>query len=300
MSDRHVVPVEDGWHVEKEHAQRASAKAPTQAEAIKRAVEIVANDGGGKVVVYGTNGQVREIRTVAAGDEDSAVDAVRTVASATAAGAKATGKNAASEVSHTAGGIIRDAERTGEKIFRQTASAGRKAADTGTGAADEIAGQVSNGKPVRDAVSDSTSVAEKAGREIADQTRTTARRVAGEARKAGGRGLEAVEDLAERGGGAVRDRADRAAVIGGELDEELLSAADRAGRRVHSFTERVARPLDSTTEQVLDGVGRLAHALNPIRFTGRAVEVWVTAALRTTGAITSKAGRTARAAARTR
>lgn len=47
MSDRHVVPAESGWQVEKDNAKRPSAKVPTQAEAVKRAVEIVANDGGG-------------------------------------------------------------------------------------------------------------------------------------------------------------------------------------------------------------------------------------------------------------
>ena len=86
MSDRHVVPSEDGWNVEKDNAQRPSAKAPTQAEAIKRAVEIVSNDGGGQVVVHGTDGNVRETRTVSAGSEDTTAEAARTAASAAGAG----------------------------------------------------------------------------------------------------------------------------------------------------------------------------------------------------------------------
>jgi hypothetical protein len=45
MSDRHVVPGQQGWLVEKDNAQRPSAKAAAPAEAVKRAAEIVANDG---------------------------------------------------------------------------------------------------------------------------------------------------------------------------------------------------------------------------------------------------------------
>ena len=85
MSERHVTPTDDGWAVEKPDAQRPSAKTPTQAEAIKRAVEIVVNDGGGNVVVHGTDGAVRATRTV---DADTDTDHV---AAALAAGAAGTG-----------------------------------------------------------------------------------------------------------------------------------------------------------------------------------------------------------------
>ena len=50
MADRYVVPTEDGWQVQKKGAQRASAKAGTQAEAVERATEIVSNDGGGQPI----------------------------------------------------------------------------------------------------------------------------------------------------------------------------------------------------------------------------------------------------------
>ena len=82
MADRHVKPVDDGWTVEKEDAQRPSARTSTQAEAITRAVEIIANDGGGNLVVYGTDGSVRERRSI---DSDAdAGTATKAAASATA------------------------------------------------------------------------------------------------------------------------------------------------------------------------------------------------------------------------
>jgi hypothetical protein len=70
MTERHVKPADDGWHVEKEHAKRPSAKTATQAEAITRASQIVANDGGGQVVIHGSDGKESETRTVTT-DTDS-------------------------------------------------------------------------------------------------------------------------------------------------------------------------------------------------------------------------------------
>ena len=67
MGDRHVVPGEKGWRVVKEGAQQASATTATQAEAVERAREIIANDGGGELVIHGQDGAIRESRTIAAG-----------------------------------------------------------------------------------------------------------------------------------------------------------------------------------------------------------------------------------------
>ncbi len=97
MSDRHVVAADNGWHVEKNGAQRPSAKAPTQAEAVKRAVEIVANDGGGQVIVHGTDGEIRANRTIAAGDEHTTSTAAVTATTSAARGARATTEDAADE-----------------------------------------------------------------------------------------------------------------------------------------------------------------------------------------------------------
>ncbi|MBF4619498.1 DUF2188 domain-containing protein [Clavibacter sp. VKM Ac-2873] len=63
-NDRHVVPNADrgGWDVVKEGHQRASAHAPTQKAAEKRAKEIVekSGKGNGEVVIHGKNGQIRD------------------------------------------------------------------------------------------------------------------------------------------------------------------------------------------------------------------------------------------------
>jgi|GraSoi013_1_20cm_3_1032427.scaffolds.fasta_scaffold108579_1 uncharacterized protein YdaT len=67
MGNRHVVPAEKGWRVVKEGAQQASATTATQAEAIERAREIIAKDGGGELVIHAQDGTIRESRTIAAG-----------------------------------------------------------------------------------------------------------------------------------------------------------------------------------------------------------------------------------------
>ncbi len=65
---RHVVPDKSGgWKVVKPGAKRASATAPTQAAAEKRAKQIVKNAGGGEVRVHRPNGAIRDSDTVAPG-----------------------------------------------------------------------------------------------------------------------------------------------------------------------------------------------------------------------------------------
>lgn len=69
-NSRDVVPHEDGtWAVTKPGSQRASAMAATQAEAIQRGTEILRNDGGGELRVHGMDGQIREQRTIAPGND---------------------------------------------------------------------------------------------------------------------------------------------------------------------------------------------------------------------------------------
>ncbi|MEV4565139.1 DUF2188 domain-containing protein [Nonomuraea sp. NPDC049419] len=69
-NSRDVVRRADGtWGVTKPGASRASAVAPTQAQAIDRASHILANDGGGELRVHATNGQVRDQRTIAPGND---------------------------------------------------------------------------------------------------------------------------------------------------------------------------------------------------------------------------------------
>jgi sarcosine oxidase gamma subunit len=67
---RHVVPNPDGgWKVVKPGGKRASAKTATQAQAEKRAKEIVANQGGGEVRVHRPDGRVRDSDTVRPGND---------------------------------------------------------------------------------------------------------------------------------------------------------------------------------------------------------------------------------------
>jgi hypothetical protein len=69
-NSRDVVQREDGtWAVHKPGAGRASATADTQAQAIQRGTEILSNDGGGELRIHGTNGQVRDQRTIAPGND---------------------------------------------------------------------------------------------------------------------------------------------------------------------------------------------------------------------------------------
>lgn len=67
---RIVKPNPDGgWDVAARGAQRASAHTDTQADAIDRAREIVTNLGGGEVEIRGTDGRIRDTRTVGGGND---------------------------------------------------------------------------------------------------------------------------------------------------------------------------------------------------------------------------------------
>jgi hypothetical protein len=60
-NDRYVVQRPgEGWAVEKENHERASAIRPTQQEAIERAREITGNLGGGEVRVQNRHGKFRD------------------------------------------------------------------------------------------------------------------------------------------------------------------------------------------------------------------------------------------------
>lgn len=179
MSDRHVKPADDGWSVEKPDAQRPSAKTPTQAEAIKRAVEIVANDGGGDVIVHGTNGDVRETRTVEADAEDTDRTAAALVASATGTGARVTAESAAAEVSDAAEDIADDAAQTAQQIAGEAQAAGRRAADRVDATAREAGEQIVAGADRAATVGagvgqEAESAADRVGRQIHAATESAA------------------------------------------------------------------------------------------------------------------------------
>ncbi|MGH2756783.1 MAG: DUF2188 domain-containing protein, partial [Actinomycetota bacterium] len=67
-NDRHVVKSpEGGWDVKAPGAERPSAHEKTQADAERRAKDIVAGAGGGEVVIHGRDGRIRDKDTVAPG-----------------------------------------------------------------------------------------------------------------------------------------------------------------------------------------------------------------------------------------
>jgi hypothetical protein len=69
-SKRHVVPNPGGgWDVKAPGAKRSSSHHDTQADAERRAKEIVGNEGGGEVIVHRPNGQIRDSDTVAPGND---------------------------------------------------------------------------------------------------------------------------------------------------------------------------------------------------------------------------------------
>ncbi|MHB1134646.1 MAG: DUF2188 domain-containing protein [Chloroflexota bacterium] len=68
--ERHVVPnPEGGWRVTKPGAARASSRHRTQAEAEDHAKKILANAGGGEVVIHNQHGQIRDSDTVKPGND---------------------------------------------------------------------------------------------------------------------------------------------------------------------------------------------------------------------------------------
>lgn len=69
-NSRDVVQRDDGtWAVTKPGSQRASAITTTQAEAIQRGSTILHNDGGGELRIHGKDGQIRDQRTIAPGND---------------------------------------------------------------------------------------------------------------------------------------------------------------------------------------------------------------------------------------
>ncbi len=127
-------------------------------------------------------------------------------------------------------------------------------------------------KSVEAAAKDAASIAQTTGAQIADQAEGTAREVAGETRAAARRTAARVEDTADDLGRQVAAGADRASTLGDEVGDEAEDAADRFGQQIHAVTEAAAAPLD-----------QLAHALNPVRVTGRLLGILVSGGLHLVG-----------------
>lgn len=67
MGDRHVLPDGSEWKIINPDGEQASAHVGTQQAAVTRAREIIQNDGGGELVVHGTDGKIRDKVTLTAG-----------------------------------------------------------------------------------------------------------------------------------------------------------------------------------------------------------------------------------------
>ena len=64
-SSRHVVPNPDGgWDVRAPEAARRSGHSETKEDAIARAREILANAGGGEMVIHGRDGRIQDSTTI--------------------------------------------------------------------------------------------------------------------------------------------------------------------------------------------------------------------------------------------
>jgi hypothetical protein len=276
MSDRHVRAVDDGWAVEKTDASRASAVLAVQAEAIARAVEIVANDGGGDVVVHDVDGKEVERRTVERAADDAGAIATELATAVTGKKGKETAKAAGKAVKEDAEEISADAKTVGKKTAGQAQDGAEKVAATAAAAADGVQQEVeevrSGNKSARSAARDVASIAQTTGRQVADQADRTGRQIAGEARGLGRRAASVVGETAEDAGERLVDATDRAAREGQRAQRELDSVADRTGNAIHAATEAAATPFD-----------RLAVLLNPVRVTGRVVGAVATGGLRLVG-----------------
>lgn len=288
MADRHVKPVEDGWAVEKKDAQRPSARTTSQAEAITRAVEIIANDGGGALVVYGTDGSVRERRTVQAGTDDTGGAAAKATASATGTAAKDTASKAADTAGSAAREVGSDTRTTGKKVAGESRSAAAGAADTAGKGADAVASEARKaadaGKDAKNAGRAAAGTAKATGEQLADNAARTGRQVAGEVASSAERSAGTLQSVAGSGADSAVRTADRAGRISGRAEEDLDHTGAALARRLHEGGERAATQLDELA-------ARVYRPLNPIRFGSRVAAGAVATAFGVTGAVTSRAGR---------
>ncbi|WP_184727961.1 DUF2188 domain-containing protein [Saccharopolyspora phatthalungensis] len=70
MATRHVAPHPDGgWQVTDPVGHDSPGHTTTQEEAVATAHEQLVRDGGGELVIHGTDGKVRDKRTVPPGHD---------------------------------------------------------------------------------------------------------------------------------------------------------------------------------------------------------------------------------------
>lgn len=306
---RHVVSGEKGWHVEKENARRPSATAPTQTAAIARATEIVANNGGGTVVVHAADGHVRDTVTVApdaptsgTGTGGTTEDSVTTRPTDERAGAvRDSVRAAASTAADAVAEVGRDTATTAKQARGHLAATARETTDADAAAAD-VAGDLADVAredidPAEPLDSATDTVRETTAR-ASDSLARTGRQVRGEVAATARRAADTVTDNGAEVTDSLARGAVNAAAAGERAEDRLAAESDRIGRRIHTVTERAAAPLDGVTGLVLRRVEWVSRALNPVRVTGRTVGVAVAGGLYLASRVTGRAARTGHRSAR--
>jgi hypothetical protein len=61
---RMVSPETDGWVVQRPDAQRVSGRYKTQSEALQAAREVLNQEGGGQLIIHGSDGRIRDMDTI--------------------------------------------------------------------------------------------------------------------------------------------------------------------------------------------------------------------------------------------
>ncbi|MDD7967836.1 DUF2188 domain-containing protein [Actinomycetospora lemnae] len=190
-------------------------------------------------------------------------------------------RNLAAETVDATEDVAAEASTAATRVAGHTSTAARHAGATAGAAAsgigDEAEAVAEGDKSLEAAAKDTASIAQTTAGQVADQAEGTAREVAGETRAAGRRAAARVDATAREASEDLVAGADRAARLGAEAAEQADDTADRVHRQIVAVTEAVAVPLD-----------QLAHALNPVRLTGRVVDVLVTGGLHLVGAGASR------------
>lgn len=291
MADRYVVPTEDGWQVQKKGAQRASAKAATQAEAVDRATEIVSKDGGGKVVVHGTDGKVRDTHNVASGEDNTTAEAAKATTKANAEGARAKAESASDKASSSAKKVGADAKATAQKDADRVQASGKKAAaqaEAGAaGVADQAKKAADGDKSVSAAAKDAATVAQVTGDQVATTTSRAGERVAKDATRVAQHAGSEAKVRADEAGEKVAQAGDRADSVSSGIASELDGAGDAAAARVGRASEAAAQQVDRNVRQAADQVRDNAPGYNPVRIVGNAAAIAVKTGFSVAGAVIS-------------
>lgn len=306
MIERHVVSGEKGWHVEKENARRPSATAPTQTAAIARATEIVANNGGGTVVVHAADGHVRDTVTVApdattsgTGTGGTTDRTVTTRPTDDRAGVvRDSVRAAASTAADAVAEVGRDTATTAKQARGHLAATARETTDAAADVAGDLADVARGDIDPAEALDSATDTVRETTARAADSLARTGRQVRGEVAATARRAADTVTDNGAEVTDSLARGAENAVEAGERAEDRLAAESDRIGRRIHSVTERAAAPLDGVTGLVLRRVEWVSRALNPVRVTGRTVGVAVAGGLYLASRVTGRAARTGHRSAR--